>query len=179
LSKKTTSSAGEFMTADSLSPKTESRRRFLRSSAAVTVAAVSYPALAAARSSERAAAIYSRNPSVADFELDEITIDSLQKAFTSGQYSARSVTEKYLARMQEIDKAGPMLNAVIETNPDALKIADALDQERKSKGARGSLHGIPVLIKDNIDTGDHMYALGPFHQRLERTRRANSQSLCA
>ena len=144
------------MTADSLPPKTESRRRFLRSSAAVTVAAVSYQAIGAVRSSERAAMTDSRNASAADFELDEITIDSMQKAFTSGQYSARSVTEKYLARIQEIDKAGPMLNAVIETNPDALKIADALDQERKSKGARGPLHGVPVLIKDNIDTGDRM-----------------------
>jgi amidase len=91
-----------------------------------------------------------------DFELDEITIDDLQKAFQSGQYSCRSLTEKYLARIQEIDKAGPMLNSVIELNPDALSIADALDQERKSKGPRGPLHGIPVLIKDNIDTADRM-----------------------
>jgi amidase len=144
------------MATDSISPKRESRRRFLRSSAGAALAAVSYPALGAARSSERGTAAETRNPSVADFELDEITIDSLQKALASGQYSARSVTEKYLARMQEIDKAGPTLNAVIETNPDALKIADALDQERKSKGARGPLHGVPVLIKDNIDTGDRM-----------------------
>ncbi len=74
----------------------------------------------------------------------------------SGQYSSRSLTEKYLARIYEIDQGGPMLQAVIEINPDALQIAEALDQERKSKGPRGPLHGIPILIKDNIDTGDHM-----------------------
>src|SRR4029077_3291135 len=91
-----------------------------------------------------------------DFELDEITIDDLQKAFQSGQHSSHSVTEKYLARIAEIDKAGPMVNAVIELNPDALQIADALDQERRSKGPRGPLHGVPMLIKDNIDTSDRM-----------------------
>ncbi|MGA7629152.1 MAG: amidase, partial [Terriglobales bacterium] len=91
-----------------------------------------------------------------DFELDEITIDGVQAAFQSGQHSSRSLTEKYLARIQEIDKAGPMLNSVIEISPDALQIAEALDRERNAKGARGLLHGIPILIKDNIDTGDRM-----------------------
>src|SRR5208337_1830178 len=74
----------------------------------------------------------------------------------SGQYSSRSLTEKYLARIQEIDKAGPMVNSIIELNPEALEIADALDRERKAKGARGPLHGIPMVIKDNIDTADRM-----------------------
>ena len=64
--------------------------------------------------------------------------------------------EKYLARIEEIDRQGPAINSVIELNPDALEIADALDKERKDKGARGPLHGIPVLIKDNIDTADTM-----------------------
>jgi amidase len=91
-----------------------------------------------------------------DFELDELTIDDLQKAFQSGQYSSRSLTEKYLKRIGEIDKAGPMLNSIIELNPEAMEIADALDRERKLKGPRGPLHGIPILIKDNIDTGDRM-----------------------
>ena len=68
----------------------------------------------------------------------------------------RTLTEKYLARIHEIDKTGPTLNSVIELNPDAEKIADALDQECKQKGPRGPLHGIPVLIKDNIDTDDRM-----------------------
>ena len=74
----------------------------------------------------------------------------------SGKYTARSIVEKYLARIDEIDKRGPAINAVIEINPDALAIADALDKERTGKGARGPLHGIPVLIKDNIDTADRM-----------------------
>ncbi len=74
----------------------------------------------------------------------------------SGRYSARSITEMYLARIEAVDKQGPLLNSVIEVNPDALAIADSLDKERKEKGPRGPLHGIPVLIKDNIDTADRM-----------------------
>ena len=74
----------------------------------------------------------------------------------SGKYTARSIAEKYLARIDQIDKQGPAINAVIELNPDALAIADGLDKERKEKGVRGPLHGIPVLIKDNIDTADKM-----------------------
>jgi amidase len=93
-----------------------------------------------------------------EFELDEFTIDDLQQAMQSGKYSSRSLTEKYLARIQEIDKGGPRINSVIEVNPEALEIAEALDRERKDKdkGARGPLHGIPLLIKDNIDTADRM-----------------------
>src|SRR6185503_12355699 len=67
-----------------------------------------------------------------------------------------SIAEAYLARIDELDRRGPTVNSVIETNPDALAIADALDRERRDKGARGPLHGIPVLIKDNIDTADRM-----------------------
>jgi amidase len=74
----------------------------------------------------------------------------------SGKFTARSLVEAYTTRIDEIDKAGPRVNAVLELNPDALSIADALDQERKAKGARGPLHGVPVLIKDNIDTADRM-----------------------
>jgi len=74
----------------------------------------------------------------------------------SGKFTARSLVEKYAVRIGEIDKSGPAVNAIIELNPDALAIADALDQERKAKGLRGMLHGIPVLIKDNIDTADRM-----------------------
>ena len=80
----------------------------------------------------------------------------LQDGMKSGKYTARSIAEKYLARIEEIDKHGPALNTVIEVNPDALAIADSLDAERKAKGPRGPLHGIPVLIKDNIDTADRM-----------------------
>jgi amidase len=88
--------------------------------------------------------------------LEETTIAQLQQAMGAGALTARSITEKYLARIQEVDKQGPRINSVIEINPDALAIADALDAERKAKGARGPLHGIPILIKDNIDTADRM-----------------------
>jgi amidase len=74
----------------------------------------------------------------------------------SGQYTARSITEKYLQRIEDIDRHGPKVNSVIELNPDALEIAQALDDEGKERGMRGPLHGIPVLIKDNIDTADKM-----------------------
>jgi amidase len=90
------------------------------------------------------------------FELDELTIAQLQDAQRSGKYTAQSLVEKYLTRIQDVDRAGPMIRAVIETNPDAVSIAQALDRERKAKGPRGPLHGIPILIKDNIDTADRM-----------------------
>src|SRR5438876_4412717 len=90
------------------------------------------------------------------FELDEMTINDLQSAMTSGKYSSHSLARKYLDRIDDIDKHGPAINSVIELNPDALAIAAELDRERKAKGPRGRLHGIPVLIKDNIDTHDRM-----------------------
>jgi amidase len=95
-------------------------------------------------------------PAAGPFELDEKTIAELQEGMKSGSLSARSIAEKYLSRIATIDKQGPRLNSVIEINPEALLIADALDAERKAKGPRGALHGIPVLIKDNIDTADRM-----------------------
>jgi amidase len=95
-------------------------------------------------------------PDLRPFELDEITIIDLQDGMKSGKFTARSLVEKYSARVAEIDKQGPAINSVIELNPDALAIAETLDQERKTKGARGPLHGVPVLIKDNIDTADRM-----------------------
>jgi amidase len=143
------------MSAPSLPPECNSRRNFLRTGMTATIATAAYPALGSARILAPAPAP-TVTITIKDFELDEITVDDLQKAFHSGQHSSRSVTEKYLARIQEIDQAGPMVNSVIELNPEALQIADALDQERKSKGPRGPLHGIPVFIKDNIDTGDGM-----------------------
>ena len=74
----------------------------------------------------------------------------------NGKYTARSLCEYYLARIDELDRSGPALRAVIETNPEALFIAGRLDAERKAKGPRGVLHGIPVLVKDNIATADRM-----------------------
>lgn len=90
------------------------------------------------------------------FELDELSIPELQSGMASGKYSAHSLAKKYLDRIADIDKRGPAINAVIEVNPDALSIASDLDKERKAKGPRGPLHGVPVLIKDNIDTHDRM-----------------------
>jgi amidase len=93
---------------------------------------------------------------VKPFTLDELTINQLQNLMTSGHATAVSLVKKYLARIEEIDRRGPTLKAVIQLNPDALAIAAALDQERKTKGPRGPMHGIPVLIKDNIGTHDRM-----------------------
>ena len=90
------------------------------------------------------------------FELDEMTITELQAGMSTGKYTSHSLVKKYLDRIEDIDRRGPKLGSVIEINPDALTIADSLDQERKSKNVRGPLHGIPILIKDNIDTADRM-----------------------
>ncbi len=85
------------------------------------------------------------------FAFEEAGIASLQQQMTSGALTSHALTQAYLDRIAAIDDAGPQLNAVIETNPDALKEADALDAERKAGKLRGPLHGIPVLLKDNID----------------------------
>ncbi|OGO21011.1 MAG: hypothetical protein A2Z14_12660 [Chloroflexi bacterium RBG_16_48_8] len=90
------------------------------------------------------------------FDMDEMTIQELQEGMTSGAFTARSITEMYLERIEKVDQSGPNLKSVIEVNPDALAIADTLDAERKAKGARGPMHGIPVLLKDIIDTADKM-----------------------
>ena len=131
------------------------RRSFLRTALVGGAAATMtrfYPALGAARD------IPSAGPAsdVKPFELDEITISDLQDGMKSGKLTARSLVEKYSARIAEIDKRGPAINCVIELNPDAVSIADSLDEERKARGTRGLLHGVPVLIKDNIDTADKM-----------------------
>jgi amidase len=95
-------------------------------------------------------------PAAPRFDLEEATVADLQHRMETGQDTARSLVDKYLARIAEIDTAGPSLHSVIEVNPDARSIADALDAERKTKGPRGPLHGIPILIKDNIATADKM-----------------------
>ena len=130
-----------------------SRRKFLHNAVTASATAAVYPALSAARE------IPKPTPPAADtkpFELDEITISDLREGMKSGKFTARSLVEKYSARIDEIDKRAAAVNAVIEMNPDAPAIADALDLERKAKGPRGPLHGIPILIKDNIDTADRM-----------------------
>jgi len=155
--------------------KVAGRRKFLRVGAVAGAAAAFAPALSASRIEVRdnsrpelgdgagADSGLGRNPfapggrdEVKAFEFDEVTIAELQEGMKSGKHTARSIAEKYLTRIDAIDAHGPEIRSVIETNPDALAIAEALDKERKAKGPRGPLHGIPVLIKDNIDTADRM-----------------------
>src|SRR5579863_2851043 len=131
-----------------------SRRKFLQNAAIASAATTLYTALGAAR--EVTSSAKAVIPEIKPFDLEEITISELQDGMTSGRFTARSLVEKYSARIDEIDKRGPAVNAIIEMNPDAAAIADSLDAERKAKGPRGPLHGIPVLVKDNIDTADRM-----------------------
>ena len=119
-------------------PNNIDRRQFLELTALTVAAAATRPLFA----------------QTTQIDLDEISIAALQDAMRSGRLTSRTLTEMYLARIEAIDKHGPAINAVIEVNPDALSIADALDRETTR---RGPLHGIPVLIKDNIDTADRMH----------------------
>ncbi|HSE16376.1 MAG TPA: amidase [Pyrinomonadaceae bacterium] len=117
------------------------RRQFLQTTAAAYIAAVTKPISLA---------------SPPAFDLEELTIADLQQGLQSGKYTSRELVEKYSDRINDIDKKGPGLYSVIEMNPDAERIAAALDRERKEKGPRSPLHGIPILLKDNIDTQDRM-----------------------
>ena len=118
------------------------RRNFLQTTATALTVAITQP-------------VASFPPPPA-FELDELTIAELQQGLQSGKYTSLSLVEKYSARIEDVDKRGPKLNSVIELNPEREEIAAALDRERKERGPRGPLHGIPILIKDNIDTHDKM-----------------------
>ena len=132
-----------------------SRRRFLKAAITGAAAAAVLPATATASETQKHAA--GNEPMhVPAFELDEMTLSQLEQAMQTGKYTSRKLCELYLSRIREIDKNGPKLNSLIEINPDALSIADERDRERKAKGARGPLHGIPILIKDNIATADRM-----------------------
>ena len=141
------------------------RRLFLNQSTRVALTAALLPAVACQTTPDKPAADAPAGTSAAEpagsgtpdsFELHELTVADLQDRMAKGTDTARSLSEKYLARIKALNEAGPMLRAVIETNPDALSIADGLDKERKAGKLRGPLHGIPVLIKDNIDSGDQM-----------------------
>jgi amidase len=129
------------------------RRHFLRNSSLTGFGFSAFTLPAFLTPSPRRPALDSP---AADFPLLEMTIDGLQQKMGSGEYSSVSITKLYLKRIEEIDKKGPALNTVIEINPDALAIAAAMDAERKAGKVRGPLHGIPVLIKDNINSGDKM-----------------------
>jgi amidase len=121
------------------------RRGFLGYAALGSALALAKPFSAVAQSSPSASP-----------ELEEITIGELQDGMSSGRWTSRAIAERYLARIDAINKHGPMINSIIELNPEALAIADAMDVERKAGHVRGPLHGIPVVIKDNIDTADRM-----------------------
>jgi amidase len=129
-----------------------SRRSVLQTTLLGAASAALTPAL----SGGRALAATAPSSPVKPFRFDEATVADLQSRMKSGELSAHALTEAYLARIEEVDKSGPRVNSVIEVNPEALAIADALDKERKQKGPRGPMHGIPVLIKDNIETADGM-----------------------
>ena len=92
----------------------------------------------------------------AEFELEEASIRELRSWMEEGRHTARSLAELYIERIERLDRSGPTLRQVLEVNPDALEIARELDRERREGRIRGPLHGIPVLLKDNFDTGDRM-----------------------
>ena len=132
------------------------RRNFLKNGSVVSLA-ISSIAVASCNTPEKKEASPAKASDSADeFALNETTVDALQQKMQSGEYTSHSITDMYLKRIEAIDKKGPAINAVIEVNPDALGIADEMDKERKAGKIRGPLHGIPILIKDNISTGDKM-----------------------
>src|SRR5690348_1329467 len=129
------------------------RRAFVGTSAALAVAAIE---------TSRAPDVVRRfgiSEAQAETEasIEEATITDLQSGLQSGAYTVRSLVEQYLARIESMDQKGPALNHIIELNPDALTIADQRDAERKGGKSIGPLHGMPILIKDNIDTADRMH----------------------
>lgn len=141
--------------ADTTAPESPlDRRQFVRRGVTLGVAgAVGMTATPLVPRQAQAAA--PRAP-LLQFPLEEITVAELQGGMASGRYTAVSITQAYLDRIHAIDRTGPSVNSVIEVNPDALAIAARLDAERAAGKTRGALHGIPILIKDNIDTADRM-----------------------
>src|SRR5438067_3536718 len=131
------------------------RRTCLRAGSATTALSLS-PAWGAQREETDKAAPSATKTPVKPFEFEETTIADLREAMRAGRHTSRTITQAYLERIRDLDKEGPALNSVIELNPDAIAIAENLDNERKAGRVRGPLHGIPILIKDNIDTGDRM-----------------------
>jgi amidase len=128
------------------------RRDFLRTTALVSgVVALGGAACRRQQGTESSAATTPE-----PFALDEATIAELQAGMTTGQFTSRSIVDTYVARIERLDRQGPTLRSVIELNPEAHAIAEQLDRERQQGRIRGALHGIPVLLKDNIDTADRM-----------------------
>ncbi|MEP7383234.1 MAG: amidase [Gemmatimonadota bacterium] len=134
------------------------RRQFVRHGMALGVAGTLGRSLAPAPMQRDTVSLDARAPGApAQFPLEEVTVESLQGSMTTGRLSAVAITQQYLDRIQAIDRTGPSVHAVIEVNPDALAIAARMDAERAAGKVRGPLHGIPILIKDNIDSGDRMH----------------------
>ncbi len=129
-----------------------SRRAFVGVGIAGVLAAITGATPSEAHASETPPAPIATSP----FELEEATIAQLQQWMVSGRYTSRALCEMYLKRISEVDRTGPAIRSVLQHNPDALAIADSLDAERKAGHLRGPMHGVPVLIKDNIDTHDRM-----------------------
>ncbi|MGI8672130.1 MAG: amidase family protein, partial [Luteitalea sp.] len=133
------------------------RRQFLQRAAAggagmsSALGAVSSSPDAAARQQRRA-----ESNAPGDDRIVERSVADLQQAMRDGRVTSRQLTQAYLRRIDAVDRQGPTLNSVIEVNPEALEIAEAMDAEQRRGALRGPLHGIPVLIKDNIDTADRM-----------------------
>ena len=132
------------------------RRTFLTTSTLATIGITTFLVEGCNNSKNNIGDEKVTNDILEEFELDELTIDSLQEKLTSGIYSSEKLVEVYLKRIEAIDKKGPTLNSIIEINPDAISIAREMDNERKDGKIRGALHGIPIVIKDNIDTADKM-----------------------
>ena len=124
--------------------------------ALVAVAPTATAATAAPAKAAPAKAAPARATGASAFKFEEMTVAALQDGMKAGRWTSKDLVQAYLARIEALDRKGPALHAVIETNPDALAVADSLDAERRAKGPRGPLHGIPVLVKDNIDTADRM-----------------------
>jgi amidase len=131
------------------------RRKFLLNASLAGIACTSLGTVSCTPAANQNA-VLPGSTELPDNTLNELSIARLQELLQSGAHTSQSITEVYLKRIQVLDKQGPHLNSVIELNPDALSMAEALDWERKNGKIRGALHGIPVLIKDNIDTGDKM-----------------------
>src|SRR5213083_388062 len=148
--------AALFPSRRGMSPVTEriTRREFLELGAGAGLACMAGAACRTAGPVGPARGL--AGPAIPPFALQEATLADLARGIESGKYTAHSLCEYYLARIDDLDRRGPTLRSVIETNPDALRIARELDAERKTKGPRGPLHGIPILVKDNIATADRM-----------------------
>lgn len=141
--------------ADTTAPESPlDRRQFVRRG--VTLGVAGAVGMTATPLMPRQAHAAAPRAPLSQFPLEEITVAELQGGMASGRYTAVSITQAYLDRIHAIDRTGPSVNSVIEVNPDALAIAARLDAERAAGKTRGPLHGIPILIKDNIDTADRM-----------------------